>query len=202
VESSAGFLTVYSNQHLRTQLPANRGITISSPKEILILKSSSLIQLAAAAIPISAILFSPAPLSNSQQPASSLSTPSSKYSAPTNLQVLPKNLTGAQVRDIMEGWENDLGAECSTCHVRNPNDIGPNGRPRFNYADDSKEEKKTARVMYTMVDTINVNFVSKVPNSGIPVSCGTCHRGHLSPEPFDGADGQKQSAPAAPASTH
>jgi|SRR5580658_4475321 hypothetical protein len=90
----------------------------------------------------------------------------------------------------------------NNCHVRNPKDFGPNGRPRFNYADDSKKEKKTARLMYTMVDTINVNFVSKVPNSGIPVSCGTCHRGHLALEPYTGVDSQKSATPAAPTSTH
>lgn len=166
------------------------------------MKSFSVICLAAAAVPVSAILFTLVPLSKAQQPSLSTSAPAQTYPAPTNLQVLPKDLTGAQVRDIMEGWENDLGVECSTCHVRNPNDLGPNGRPRFNYADDSKEEKKTARVMYTMVDTINANFVSKVPNSGIPVSCGTCHRGQLSPEPYKGADDQNPKAPATPASTH
>ncbi len=166
------------------------------------MKSPSMLLLAFATIPAYAILFTFMPISKSQQPASSPSAPAITYPAPTNLQVLPKNLTGAQVREIMEGWENDLGAECSTCHVRNSNDIGPNGRPRFNYADDSKQEKRTSRVMYTMVDTINTNFVSKVPNSGIPVGCGTCHRGQLGPEPYTSVDSQKSTVPAAPASTH
>ncbi len=107
-----------------------------------------------------------------------------EYPAPTNLKVLPKNLTGQQVRDIMEKWEGSLGAHCSTCHTADPKDIGPNGRPRLNFADDSKEEKQTARLMYTMTEAINVDYVSKVPNSDEPVTCGTCHRGHLGPEPF------------------
>jgi hypothetical protein len=38
--------------------------------------------------------------------------------------------------------------------------------------------------MYTMTEAINVDYVSKVPNSDEPVTCGTCHRGHLGPEPF------------------
>ncbi len=126
------------------------------------------------------------PVAEGQQ--SSGENPPQVFSAPSNLKVLPKDLTGAQVRDIMEQWVSDLGADCSTCHVRNPKDLAPNGRPRFNYADDSKQEKATARVMYTMVESINANFLAKVPNSGIPVSCGTCHRGHLSPEPFTGAE--------------
>jgi hypothetical protein len=103
---------------------------------------------------------------------------------PTNLKVLPKNLTGAQVHEIMEKWEGELGTGCKTCHTVNPNDIGPNGKPRLNFADDSKEEKRTARVMYKMTEDINANYVSKIDSSGDPVTCGTCHRGHLGPEPF------------------
>lgn len=103
---------------------------------------------------------------------------------PQNLKVLPSNLTTRQVRAIMDGWTDALGVDCDTCHVRNPNDLAPNGHPRMNYADDSKEEKKTARVMYKMVQSINADYLAKVPNSGMPVDCGTCHRGHLSPEPF------------------
>jgi hypothetical protein len=38
--------------------------------------------------------------------------------------------------------------------------------------------------MFTMTEEININYVSKVPNSEAPVTCGTCHRGHLGPEPF------------------
>jgi hypothetical protein len=98
--------------------------------------------------------------------------------------VLPKNLTGQQVHDIMEGWEAALGAHCNTCHTPDPNNIGPNGRPRLNFADDTKPEKSTARMMFKMVDDINTNYVSKVDNSGVAVTCGTCHRGHIGPEPF------------------
>lgn len=118
---------------------------------------------------------------------------------PKNIKVLSKDLTVRQIREIMDGWTDDLNAECSTCHVRDPKDIGPNGRPRFNYADDAKQEKRTARVMYAMTDAINSQFVAKVPNSGVPVTCGTCHRGHLSPAPFSGGDdgsSAQQSAPA------
>ncbi len=104
--------------------------------------------------------------------------------APTNLKVLPKTLTGDQVHELMEGWEAALGAHCNTCHAADPKNIGPNGRPRLNFADDSKPEKSTARLMYKMVQDINENYVSMVDSSGAPVTCGTCHRGRLSPEPF------------------
>ncbi|MGA8043189.1 MAG: c-type cytochrome [Terracidiphilus sp.] len=123
---------------------------------------------------------------------------------PTNLQVLPKDLTGEQVRKIMHQWEGDLGTECSTCHAADPNNIGPNGRPRLNFADDSKKEKNTARTMYKMVEEINTQYVGKVDSSGMPVTCGTCHRGKLSPDPYfppkeDEHRPQPPAAPAAPA---
>lgn len=104
--------------------------------------------------------------------------------APTNLQVLPKNLTGEQVHEIMHKWEASLGAKCSTCHAEDPKNLAPNGRPRLNFADDSKPEKRIARLMYKMTQNINDNYISMVENSGQPVTCGTCHRGHVTPEPF------------------
>jgi hypothetical protein len=104
--------------------------------------------------------------------------------APTNLQVLPKTLTGEQVHEIMHKWEADLGVECSMCHAADPKNIGPNGRPRLNYADDSKKEKATARLMASMMQDINQNYISKVDGEGGPVTCGTCHRGHAQPEAF------------------
>ncbi len=67
--------------------------------------------------------------------------------APTNLQVLPKNLTGQQVHEIMEGFAGSLGVHCDFCHAADPNNLMPNGRPRMNFADDSKDNKKIARIM-------------------------------------------------------
>jgi Photosynthetic reaction centre cytochrome C subunit len=110
--------------------------------------------------------------------------PAHEHPAPTNLKVLPKDMTGEQVHELMEKWEGELGTTCKTCHAIDPKNIGPNGKPRLNYADDSKEEKRTARKMYKMVDDINMNYISKIDSSGEPVTCGTCHRGHLGPETF------------------
>lgn len=106
------------------------------------------------------------------------------HPTPTNLKVLPKDMTGDEVHELMHKWEAALGGECSTCHAADPNNIGPNGKPRLNYADDSKPEKNTARLMYKMVEDINKNYVSMVENSGVPVSCGTCHRGRIEPPLF------------------
>jgi hypothetical protein len=118
-------------------------------------------------------------------PAAQATPPAAhEHPAPTNLKVLPKDMTGDQVHELMEKWEGELGTGCKTCHAIDPKKIGPNGKPALNYADDSKEEKRTARKMYTMVQDINVNYISKIDSSGEPVSCGTCHRGHLGPESF------------------
>jgi len=122
-----------------------------------------------------------------QQPASG-SMPPKEHDQPRpdpiNLKVLPKNLTGDQVHEIMEGWEAALGADCSACHKADANNIGPDGRPRLDFADDSKQEKAIARQMYIMMEEINRNYIAKIDSSGAPVTCGTCHRGHLAPEPF------------------
>jgi hypothetical protein len=110
--------------------------------------------------------------------------------APKNLQVLPKDLTMQQVHEIMEHWAGDLGVHCDTCHAADPNNVGPNGRPRMNFASDEKDEKKMARIMYTMTEDIKANYVAKVAamdkmsEPAAPVTCGTCHRGHIDPEPF------------------
>jgi mono/diheme cytochrome c family protein len=127
-----------------------------------------------------------APLQPTATPTSQTGggAPKRPQPAPTNLKVLPKDLTGDQVHEIMEQWEAALGTHCATCHTADPNNIGPNGRPRLNYADDSKPEKSTARLMFKMTDVINRNYVGTIESSGAPVTCGTCHRGHLGPEPF------------------
>ncbi len=111
------------------------------------------------------------------------------YPPPTNLKVLPKNLTGREVREIMEKWAGSLGVHCDTCHVADPNKIGPNGRPQLNFPDDSKPDKQIARIMYTMTQQINADYISKASEldkdaMGMTVTCGTCHRGHEMPEEF------------------
>lgn len=103
---------------------------------------------------------------------------------PKNLKVLPKDLTGKQVHDIMDKWAGELGTHCNTCHAADLSRVGPNGRPMLNFPDDSKQDKKTARLMYTMVQEINESYIKKVPDAEDPVTCGTCHRGHVKPELF------------------
>lgn len=112
------------------------------------------------------------------------------FPAPTNLKVLPKDTTGAQIHEIMEGWAAALGTHCDHCHATDPNNIGPNGRPRMKFDDDSKPEKQMARIMYTMTEDMKSNYLKKVEDidkmeePAAPLTCGTCHRGHVHPEAF------------------
>jgi Photosynthetic reaction centre cytochrome C subunit len=153
------------------------------------LKSIAFTPSAAAIALLTAALFGASTIAQTPQtpatPEAGAEHPMHAPPAPTNLQVLPKDLTGEQVHQIMEKWAGDLGTHCSTCHAPNPNEPpSANGRQRLDFALDTKPEKKTARLMYTMVQDIKTNYMSKIDNAGIQVSCGTCHRGHLSPPPF------------------
>jgi hypothetical protein len=147
------------------------------------MKPSFLLCLSAAAAALILSTAAQAPLGPQEATGSTPPQPRS-YPVPTNLKVLPKDLTGQQVHEIMEKWSASLGAHCDSCHMPDPQNIGPNGRPRLNFADDSKPMKGAARLMFTMTEKINVDYVSKIDSSGAPVTCGTCHRGHLGPEPF------------------
>lgn len=120
------------------------------------------------------------------------------YPAPTNLKVLPKDLTGKQVHDIMQQWAESMGVECDSCHAEDPDHVGPGGKTLLKFADDSKQMKTVARSMYTMTEQINSNYIAKLEGSGMPVTCGTCHRGHISPEPFDAAS-EREKRPPMPA---
>jgi len=139
--------------------------------------------------------------------------PPREFPAPTNLKVLPKTLTGKQVRDIMEQWEGQLGVHCNTCHTEVPGKKGPNGWPVLNFPDDSKPEKSAARLMYTMTQKVNDDYISMVDmdhddhgeahedHADHKVTCGTCHRGHQHPEAFippPEHEGPRPPAPRAP----
>jgi hypothetical protein len=115
--------------------------------------------------------------------------PMRNFPPPTNLKVLPKDTSGREVRETMEKWAGSLGVHCDTCHMADPNKKGPNGRPSLNFADDSKPEKQIARIMYTMTEQMNHDYISKAMDldkdgMGSAVTCGTCHRGHKMPEDF------------------
>jgi hypothetical protein len=156
------------------------------------LKITSLSPPAAAIALLTAAVFTVATIAQAPQgpPPGSAARPPRTYPAPTNLKVLPKDTTGKEVHEIMEGWAGSLGVHCDTCHTADPNNIGPNGRPRLKFDDDSKPEKEMARIMYTMTEDMKKNYIKKVADMdkmespAPPLTCGTCHRGHLDPEEF------------------
>lgn len=115
--------------------------------------------------------------------AAATSQPGS-FPAPANLKVLPKDLTGEQIHTLMVQWTASLGAQCIACHAEDLESTGRDGRPLLNFAADSKPMKAVARTMFTMTERINSKYVASIENSGVPVSCGTCHRGRLEPETF------------------
>jgi len=154
----------------------------------LFMKLSTLYLPAAAIALLTATVFTVATASQAPQaPATgTASTPPTQARpnrAPTNLQVLPKDTTGQQLREIMAQWNAALGVQCSACHTEDAKNLNPNGKPRLLCADDAKAEKTTARTMFKLTGTINQS-VSKIGSTGTQVTCGTCHRGHLTPEAF------------------
>lgn len=155
------------------------------------------IALTAAAVAISTIARSQ---SSAQSGAESSTPPATQaYPAPRNLQILPKELTGLQVHEIMQKWSEELGVRCVACHVQDPIGLVPGALAARQFADDSKPMKRVARLMYTMTEKINGDFIAKVEGSGMPVTCGTCHRGNISPEPFAPTiESQPEAIPTSP----
>jgi hypothetical protein len=85
-----------------------------------------------------------------------------------NIKILKGVPAGRLVNIMNMGFGRSLGVSCGFCHVLQKWDL------------DDKEEKNTARLMFAMVQTINRDFISKIPNDSGPqpvVNCMTCHRG-------------------------
>src|SRR5581483_5007615 len=86
-----------------------------------------------------------------------------------NLQVL-SGLSDLQLQRVMNFMRASLGVHCDFCHVVTK-------ESGWDWANDSKQNKRTARHMIEMVDQINSqNFEGKPV-----VSCMTCHRGSTEP---------------------
>ncbi|MGI8402394.1 MAG: c-type cytochrome [Gemmatimonadaceae bacterium] len=89
-----------------------------------------------------------------------------------NIKILKGVPAGRLVNIMNLGFGRSLGVSCGFCHVPGKWDL------------DDKEQKNTARLMFAMVQTINRDYMSKLPNdqSGPPtVNCFTCHRGNSRP---------------------
>jgi tetratricopeptide (TPR) repeat protein len=109
-----------------------------------------------------------------------------------NLQVLPKDIPRAELTQIMRGFTFALGVRCEFCHVPREGQAagggGGGGGLNLNFASDERDNKKTARHMLRMVDSINTRFLASIPNRDDPptnITCVTCHRGVMKPTTID-----------------
>ncbi len=107
-----------------------------------------------------------------------------------NLQVLPKDIHRDTLVGIMRRFTMSLGVRCQFCHVEREAAAAPagggggGGGLNFNFALDDKDNKKIARHMIRMVDSINTRFLASIPNRDDPptnITCVTCHRGVMKP---------------------
>jgi len=107
-----------------------------------------------------------------------------------NLQVFPKDIHPDTLNRIMRGFTMALGVRCQFCHVERegapPGGAGGGGGGglNFDFFKDDKDNKKTARLMLRMADSINTRFLASIPNRDDPptnVTCMTCHRGLSKP---------------------
>lgn len=94
-------------------------------------------------------------------PARSRPMPQSSFE---NIKVM-KDMSDTEIRQEMTVWTEALGTNCNYCHVAGdfPSDMNP--------------KKDIARKMFTMVKTINKDFLAG------KAKCVLCHRGATVPDP-------------------
>jgi Photosynthetic reaction centre cytochrome C subunit len=93
-------------------------------------------------------------------PASSKPIQESRFK---NIKVL-NDLSDPEIQKEMQNFAKSLGVTCTYCHQGT------------DYASDENPKKETARKMYTMVKTINKDFL------GGKAACVLCHRGSAIPD--------------------
>ena len=101
-----------------------------------------------------------------------------------NLQVFPKDIPRDTLVAIMRNFTAALGVRCTYCHLeREPAAAGGGGGGgglNLHFASDSLANKRIARRMLVMSDSINRHFLASIPERDQPptnVTCMTCHRG-------------------------
>jgi len=97
-----------------------------------------------------------------------------------NLKVLPKDIAQRALVDTMRSFALGLGVRCTYCHV------GEEGKPfsTYDFKSDTLRTKRTARVMFQMVQDLNSKYLTQVPGRPEPpviVRCETCHHGQARP---------------------
>jgi tetratricopeptide (TPR) repeat protein len=99
-----------------------------------------------------------------------------------NLRVLPKDIPRPELVSVMRSYASALGVRCAHCHVgADAPDL-----KGADFASDSKEEKRTARLMMKMVRAINEQHLARLKReNAVRVDCVTCHRGLASPRTLE-----------------
>lgn len=99
----------------------------------------------------------------------------------TNLRVLSQTLSAAEIEDLMNEYNQDLGVSCDYCHTQDPR------THKADYVSDDNPRKQTARVMITMLEEINTKYLAQLDDSRYAalVSCGNCHQGRTDPPIFE-----------------
>ena len=100
---------------------------------------------------------------------------------PNNLQVLSKDITSRDIGTLMKRYAEELGVNCSYCHVENSQ------TQKLDYASDENPTKQTARLMIRMLTDINTRYLSQLGDRryAVPITCGNCHQGQSNPPPFE-----------------
>jgi len=101
-----------------------------------------------------------------QQPKSAEPTAETQFK---NIQIF-KGMPASVVRPAMDGITAALGVRCGFCHVQD-------AKGQWQFEKDDKDEKKTAREMFTMMNKINADSFG----GRMVITCATCHQGHSSP---------------------
>jgi tetratricopeptide (TPR) repeat protein len=108
----------------------------------------------------------------------------------TNLQVWPADTPRPVILNFMNAFNRSLGITCDYCHVQRDG--------RFDFASDEKREKRVARKMILLRDSINVQLSAIVdkpvtagptsvearPGAPTRVLCASCHHGLPIPAPL------------------
>ena len=97
-----------------------------------------------------------------------------------NLQFFPQDITRDSLVEVMRGFSFALGVRCQYCHV------GGDGVSFEGvvFSSDDDPDKRNARFMLRMVETINNSMLPMMADRDAPVSelsCKSCHRGRPKP---------------------
>ena len=101
-----------------------------------------------------------------------------------NLKYFSADVTRDSLISAMRSMATALGVRCQYCHTGGDT-VTLRG---MNFAADDKIEKRKARAMLAMTDTINHTLLARIPDRREPavrVACITCHRGSAVPRTLD-----------------